>query len=500
MKAIEMRNIKKVYPDGVVALRGVDFEVEEGEIHGLLGENGAGKTTLMRILYGEIRPTEGEIKVFGKRVKFRSPRDAIRHGIAMIYQHFSLVPTLTVLDNLYLSLAMVNPRVDISHVREVAKQVIDETGLRVPLDKVVEELPVGVQQRVEILKALVRNARILILDEPTSVLTPVEVNELFASLKRLNEKGLTIILITHKLKEAKSITHRITVLRRGSRVGTVETSKVTEAQLAVMMVSREVELVVEKPPSKPPGEEVLVVEDIWVRNEEGIDVLKGVNIRLRSGEILGIAGVQGNGQTELCETLAGIRRPYRGRIILGGKDITALDTRSRYMLGLAYIPESREIGLVHDMSILENIVLTGTWEYTVKYGVISWAKARSRALEIIREYGVQAPDLLSQVRHLSGGNQQKLMVGREFSKNPRVLVIAEPTQGVDVASTEFIRKRILEMKNRGVGILLVSTDLDEILQLSDRIAVMYEGRIVGEGRVDEFTLEKIGLLMGGISA
>jgi len=499
MKAIEMRNIKKIYPDGVVALRGVDFEVEEGEIHGLLGENGAGKTTLMRILYGEIRPTEGEIKVFGKRVKYRSPRDAIRHGIAMIYQHFSLVPTLTVLDNLYLSLAMVNPRVDISHVREVAKQVIDETGLRVPLDKVVEELPVGVQQRVEILKALVRNARILILDEPTSILTPVEVNELFSSLKRLNEKGLTIILITHKLKEAKSITHRITVLRRGSRVGTVETSKVTEAQLAVMMVSREVELVVEKPPSKPPGEEVLVVEDLWVRNEEGIDVLKGVNIRLRGGEILGIAGVQGNGQTELCETLAGIRRPYRGRIILGGKDITALDTRSRYMLGLAYIPESRGIGLVHDMSILENIVLTGTWEYTVKYGVISWAKARRKALEIIGEYSVQAPDLLSQVRHLSGGNQQKLMVGREFSKNPRILVIAEPTQGVDVASTEFIRKRILEMKNRGVGILLVSTDLDEILQLSDRIAVMYEGRIVGEGRVDEFTLEKIGLLMGGVS-
>lgn len=500
MKAIEMLGIRKIYPDGVVALRGVDFEVEKGEIHGLLGENGAGKTTLMRILYGEIRPTSGEIRVFGEKVSFKSPRDAIKHGIAMIYQHFSLVPTFTVLENLYLSLASINPGVKMSDVENRARQLMSETGLKIPLEAVVEELPVGVQQRVEVLKALMREARILILDEPTSVLTPLEVGELFSSLKRLKEKGITIVLITHKLREAKAITDRVTVLRRGLKVGTVKTSEVTEAQLANLMVAREVELLIEKPPARAPGREVLTVEDLWVRNAEGIEVLKGVSLRLREGEVLGIAGVQGNGQTELCETLAGLRKPFKGRIYLDGMDITGLSTRDRYALGLAYIPESRETGLVYDMSVLENSILTNTYEYRSRVGIIEWPRAERNARRIIEDYNVQPPDLTSPVRYLSGGNQQKLMVGREMSKKLKVLVIAEPTHGVDVASTEFIRRKILELKNRGLGVLLISTDLDEILQLSDRIAVMYEGRIVGEGPTEAFTLEKLGLLMGGVSA
>ncbi|ADV64338.1 ABC transporter ATP-binding protein [Desulfurococcus mucosus] len=500
MKAVEMLGIRKIYPDGVVALRGVDFEVEEGEIHGLLGENGAGKTTLMRILYGEIHATDGEIKVFGRRVRFRSPRDAIRHGIAMIYQHFSLVPTMSVLDNLYLSMSAVNPGVSRDDTEERAEKLIAETGLRIPLGKTVEELPVGVQQRVEILKALIRDARILILDEPTSVLTPLEVEELFTSLRRLRDKGITIILITHKLREAKAITDRVTVLRRGSKVGTVKTSEASEQQLARMMVARDVELVIEKPPSRGPGREVLRIEDIWVKGGEGVDALRGVSLVVREGEILGIAGVQGNGQTELCETIAGLRKPYKGRILLDSRDVTWLDTKERYRLGIAYIPESRKIGLIHDMSVLENSILTSIDEYTGRLGIVNWKKAKEKAVEVIKEYGVQPPNPDTPVKFLSGGNQQKLMVGREIARKPRILVVAEPTQGVDVASTEFIRKRLLELRNQGIGILLVSTDLDEIFQLSDRVAVMYEGRIMGEGRVEEFTPEKIGLLMGGVNA
>lgn len=499
-KAVEMYNIRKIYPDGVIALRGVDFEVEEGEIHGLLGENGAGKTTLMRILYGEIKPTEGEIRVFGKRVRFRSPRDAIKHGIAMIYQHFSLVPTLSVLDNLYLALSMINPRISRNEVREKAERLMSETGLEAPLDKIVEELPVGLQQRVEILKALMRDARILILDEPTSVLTPIEVEELFQSLKRMKEKGMTIILITHKLKEAKAVTDRITVLRRGLRVGTVMTSSVTEVELARMMVARDVELTIKKHPIVQQGREVLIVRDLWVRNEEGIFVLKGVNLVLHEGEILGVAGVQGNGQTELCETIAGLRRPYSGKIIFESRDITELDPLSRYRLGIAYIPESRRIGLVYEMKILENMLLANTHSYVNKYNIIEWSKVLEKTNNVIKEYNVNPSNPHVVVRYLSGGNQQKLLVGRELAKNPRVLVVAEPTQGVDIASTEFIRRKLLELRNQGTGILLVSTDLDEILQLSDRIVVMYEGKIVGEGKPEEFTLEKLGLLMGGISA
>jgi ABC-type uncharacterized transport system ATPase subunit len=370
--AVEMRNIHKVYPDGVVALRGVNFFVRMGEIHGLLGENGAGKTTLMRILYGEIKPTKGEIKVFGKPVSFRGPWDAIRMGIGMVYQHFTLVPTFTVKENLYLSMLSVNPKATLKETLERAKKISEATGLKIPFDEVIEELPVGVQQRVEIIKALIRNARILILDEPTSVLTPIETRELFNALRRLRAMGITIIFITHKLKEVMEITDRVTVLRRGRVVDTVETRRVNEKILARMMVEREVVFEIEKRPRRP-GREILIVKNLFVNNDRGLPAVKNVSLILREGEILGIAGVQGNGQREFAEALAGIRPVVKGSIIFEGRDITGLGAYDRYKLGIAYVPDSRKIGLIYDMSIVENVTLTNLYRVlSRRLRMINW--------------------------------------------------------------------------------------------------------------------------------
>lgn len=495
--AIEMKNIHKIYPDGVVALKGVDLKVYRGEIHGLLGENGAGKTTLMRILYGEIKPTRGEIRIFGEKVKFRGPWDAIRKGIGMVYQHFTLVPTFTVLENLYLSMLSVEPKITIDEVEKRAKEIMEETGLKAPLDAIVETLPIGVQQRAEIIKALMRNAKVLILDEPTSVLTPIETRELFKALNRLREMGITVIFITHKLKEVKEITDRVTVLRRGKVVGTAETAKVTEKDLARMMVEREVVFKIEKKPAKP-GKPVLIMKDLWVKDDRGLDAVKGITLELREGEILGLAGVQGNGQRELAEALAGIRRVSKGKIIYMDKDVTELPASERYSIGLAYVPDSRKIGLIHEMNIVENIVLTNIYRVLGTARRIKWSYASEIAGKVIKELEVVAPSLSAPVKYLSGGNQQKVMVGREIVREPKVFIVSEPTQGLDVAATEFIRKTLVSLRDRGKAILLISTDLDEILQLSDRIAVIYEGRIMAIGRTEEYTLERLGLLMGGV--
>ncbi len=492
-----MRGIHKIYPDGVIALRDVDFIVYKGEIHGLLGENGAGKTTLMRILYGEIKATRGIIKIFGKRVKFHGPWDAIKHGIGMVYQHFTLVPTFTVEENLYLSYVSIEPKATIDDVREKAKKLMDELGLKVPLNAVVETLPVGVQQRVEIIKTLLRNARILILDEPTSVLTPIETKELFNALRKLKEAGITIIFITHKLREVKEITDRVTVLRRGRRVGTVETDKVTQKDLARMMVEREVVFKIEKKP-KEPGEPVFIVKDLWVRDDRGLMAVKGVSFELRKGEILGLAGVQGNGQRELAEALAGVRIVEKGKIYLYGKDITRFSASRRYSLGLAYVPDSRRVGLVFDMNIIENTVLTNMYRVITRTRRIKWGVASKYANEVIDKLEVIAPGITSPIKYLSGGNQQKVMVGREIIREPTVFIVSEPTRGLDIGATEFIRKTLLELRGQDKAILLISTDLDEIMQLSDRIAVIYEGKIMAIGKPEEFTLERLGLLMGGV--
>lgn len=496
-KLVEMRGIRKIYPDGVVALRGVDFEVEEGEIHGLLGENGAGKTTLMRILYGEIKQTEGEIFLKGAKVSFRGPWDAMRSGINMVYQRFSLIPTLSVAENFNLYLSSLLRGVSESEVRRRAEEVMEKLRLSVPLDEVVENLPVGVQQRAEIIKVLLSKPKLVILDEPTSVLTPIETRELFRVLRELRGEGISVVFITHKLREVKEVTDRVTILRGGERIGTFDTHSVSEEELAVKMVGRELLPPLRKPPS--PGDEVLRVEDLWVRSDRGIYAVKGVSFELREGEILGIAGVQGNGQLELAEALAGVREVERGRILLRGKDVTKLRAEARYGEGISYVPDSRAIGLILDMNLIENSPLTDLANFLGAGGRIIWQSVVGRANEIVSKFNVLG-SLRSQVRYLSGGNQQRLLVGREIAKGPSVLIVCEPTQGLDVAATEFIRLTLLRFRDEGKTLILISSDLDEIFELSDKIAVMYEGKFIGIGRNEEFTVEKLGLLMGGISA
>ncbi len=496
MEAVSFDNVRKVYPDGTYALKGVSFSVQVGEIHGLLGENGAGKTTLMRILYGEIKPTGGKIRVFGKDVKFSGPWDAMKMGIGMVYQKFSLIEGFTVLENVILS--SVRMGMDERSVKRKVEELIETTGLDVPLDQEVSNLPVGLRQRVEILKALVREAKILILDEPTSVLTPLEVKELFKVLRKLRDDGLTVIFITHKLKEVREITDRVTVLRKGKVVGTRRTSEVSDAELARMMVGREVLFQLSRK-EVPPGEPILEVKGLWVRGDDDIWAVKNASLKVRRGEVLGIAGVQGNGQKELVEAIAGIRRVERGDILIKGKPLTDRPTREIYEEGVAYIPDLRPVGLVMEMDLIGNVVLTRIGEFS-KGPVMLWKRAREEAERVVNSFNVLVESLKTPVGRLSGGNQQKFMLGREISRNPSLIIASEPTHGLDVAATEYVRKRILELRDRGKAVLLVSTDLDEVFQLSDRIAVMYEGEIIAEGPVESFSSERIGLLMGGIRA
>lgn len=493
--AVEMKNITKVYPDGTIALRNVDFSVRRGEIHGVLGENGAGKTTLMRILYGEIKPTLGKIKIFGRPVFFRGPWDAMKSGIAMVYQHFSLIPTFTVLENLILSTTSLR-KVPIENVKRIAREVSEELGLKVSLEDRIENLPVGVQQKIEIIKALMRGAKIIILDEPTSVLTPIEVSELFEILKKLKENGITIIFITHKLKEVKEISDRVTVLRKGHVVGTVNSLEVSELELAKMMIGRNISFDVIKP-FKKAGSEILKVEDLWVKDDRGLTTVKGVNLSLREGEILGLAGIQGNGQRELVEAIVGIRKPEKGKVLFLGEDVTGKPPALVYNKGISYIPDSRAVGLVLEHDLISNSILTRLKKFLGKGSRILWKRARDNAMRIVKDFNIVTDSLKSPVKYLSGGNQQRALVGREIIANPRLIIACEPTHGLDVAATSYIRDLLIKLKNEGKAILLVSTDLDEIFQLSDRLAVICDGKIVGEGKPSDFTPERIGLLMGG---
>ncbi len=490
---VKMENIVKVYPDGTVALRGVDFEAKRGEIHGLLGENGAGKTTLMKILSGLLKPTEGSIYIRGRRVSFRSAAEALKHGIGMVHQHLALVPVFTVLENIILGLSY--KEVDVDRL----KKLMESTGLKAPLNAVIEDLPLGVRQRVEILKMLYRNVDILILDEPTTNLTPTETKELFKTLRILKKQGKTIIFITHKLREVMEITDRVTVLRRGKVVGVVETRKATPEMLAKMMVGREVVFKIEK---KPPviKEPLLVVKDLWVRSDLGGWAVKGLSFAVHGGEIFGIAGVEGNGQKELVEALTGLRRVEKGKILLMGIDITNRNPAQLYRLGLSHIPEDKQrLGLILDMSIAENSILgiQRNRPFMGKMLVMKWKNIFSHTEKIIKSFDIIAPGVKAPVRSLSGGNQQKLVVGREIVKAPRVIVAAQPTRGLDVAATEYIRRLLIKMRDEGKAVLLVSADLDEILQLSDRMAVIYEGEFMGIAKPEELTEEQIGLMMGG---
>jgi general nucleoside transport system ATP-binding protein len=495
---LQMSGITKRYP-GVIANNKISLDVKAGEIHALLGENGAGKTTLMNILFGLARPDEGEILLDGNPVQIADPADAISRGIGMVHQHFMLIPVLTVAENILLGAETMANAVflDRSEARRRIIELGKRFGFQVDPDAKVETLSVGWQQRVEILKALYREARILVLDEPTAVLTPQETVEIFAVLRRLAAEGHSIIFISHKLYEVLEIADRITVIRRGEVVGSRLPSQTNEDDLAALMVGREVQLAVERGVAHP-TEPVLTVENLRVKSDRGQEEVRGVSFNVRAGEILGIAGVAGNGQDELVEAITGLRRSNGGTISLAGQNVTGWDVRERREHGLGYVPGDRQkYGLILGFPISDNLVLTRYYHRPFTRGVQRQDAAIEQwAQEKIKEFDIRTPSWTAAAGTLSGGNQQKVIVAREFSRDLKLLVLDQPTRGLDVGSIEFIHKQAIRKRDAGTGILLVSAELDEILELSDRIAVMYRGEIVAlvDGRPTA-NKEEIGLLM-----
>ena len=495
---LELRGITKQFP-GVLANDHVDFDLRRGEVHALLGENGAGKSTLMNILYGLYSADEGEILVNGKPLTFSSPHDAIDQGIGMVHQHFMLIPVMTVTENIVLASEPTKGRVflDYAGARKRVEEISQRFGFAIEPDARIQDITVGQQQRVEILKALYRDADILILDEPTAVLTPQEAAELFAILEGLVHEGMSIIFISHKLNEVLEIADRITVLRRGKRIDTIPREGATEASLARSMVGREVLLRVDKKPASP-GATLMHVEDLRVFDDRRLEAVRGVSFDVRAGEIVGIAGVDGNGQTELIDALTGLRRPSGGRIEIEGNDLTNSNADAHLEAGLGHIPEDRQRrGLVLEFSLAENLVLHDyDKEPYSRFGTISPRRIVSRARRLLSDYDVRGGGPRTPAAALSGGNQQKVVVAREVSRNPRVLIAAQPTRGLDVGAIEFVHRQLVAERDTGRGVLLVSLELEEILSLSDRILVIYEGRIVGEFSPD-VTEEELGIAMTG---
>ena len=494
-----MRGITKAWP-GVIANNGVDLTVRAGEVHALVGENGAGKSTLMNILYGLIHPDAGEILINGTPARITGARDAIAHGIGMVHQHFMLIPVFSVGENVMLGREPVigGAVYDHARARKEIEALTQRYGLALDPDARTGDLPVGLQQRVEIVKVLYRGANILILDEPTGVLTPQESVELFGVLRDLVKAGKTIIFISHKLREVLEISDRITVMRRGKVVGHLVTKETNEQEIATLMVGREVLLRVEKKPAEP-GPVTFRVENLTASSDRGVPALRGVSFELRQGEILGIAGVEGNGQSELVEVLAGTRRATGGRVLLGDRDVTAFDARMERDSGIAHIPEDRRgTGLVLAYSIADNLVLgrqrapAFSWHGMLlrTSAIKAWAK------RLVKEFDIRAGNIDVLARTLSGGNQQKIIVAREMGNRPRVLLAAQPTRGVDIGAIEFIHRRLVAERDEGTAVLLVSAELEEIRSLSDRIAVFYEGRIVSIEPADT-PEERLGLLMTG---
>ncbi len=497
IQEVEMRDIVKRFP-GVLANDRVSLDVHAGEIHALLGENGAGKSTLMRVLYGLYLPDEGEIVVNGDRVVFHSPADALARGIGMIHQHFQLVPAFTVAENIALGLrSSRGPVLDLDVVSARIKRLSKQYGLQVDPNARVWQLAVGQQQRVEILKALYRDASLLILDEPTAVLTPQEVDELCDTLRQLAHGGHALIFITHKLHEVKAISDRVTVLRDGRVVGRVKTAETNEKELARMMVGRDVITAWAKP-EMPKGKPILSVKELTVTGDKGVAALKDVTIEVHAGEIVGVAGVSGNGQRELAETIAGMRKAASGTITVAGKDITNRPPGEIIRASVGFIPEERmAMGVVRDFSVQENAILETHGDNPLARGpFMDFPKIASHTDKLVHEYDVKTPSLDTPVKNLSGGNIQKLILARELSRQPWLLVAAQPTRGVDIGATEYIHRRLIEQRNQGTAILLISEDLDEILALADRIIVMYEGQVVGD--VPPTTpVEELGLMMAG---
>jgi len=494
---LELRGITKRF-GSLVANDGISLSVAPGQVHALLGENGAGKSTLMNVLYGLMQPDEGEILIDGKQARFHSPKDAIAAGIGMVHQHFMLVPVFTVAENVTLGIEQAD-RVGLLDRRRTRREVAElshQYGLDVDPDALVEDLPVGIQQRVEIVKALVRQANVLILDEPTAVLTPAETEELFRIVRQLRDGGTSVIFISHKLREVQAIADTITVLRRGAVVGQ-RAPDATAEDLASLMVGRDVQLRVSKTPAKP-GATVLDVDKLTVAGDDGRIWVNGMSFQVRAGEILGIAGVQGNGQTELCEALMGLRPAAGGHVRLDGRDLTHATPRTRLASGVAYVPEDRtEDGLVGPFSIAENLILD---MYNrppfASGGNLQLSAIEKNAEERIAEFDVRTPSAETPAGSLSGGNQQKVILARELSREHKLLIASQPTRGLDVGSIEFVHRRIVERRDHGDAVLIVSSELDEIYALSDRIAVMYEGKITGF-RDPDVPAAELGRLMAG---
>ena len=496
--ALEVKNITKRFP-GVLANDRVDFNLRKGEIHALLGENGAGKSTLMNVIYGLYTPDDGEIFINNQKVEIHNPHDAIHAGIGMVHQHFMLVPVFTVVENIILGSEITKRTyLDLNTASKKVKQLSHDYGLVVDPDAVVEDLPVGIQQRVEIVKALFRDAKILVLDEPTAVLTPQEVEDLFVVMRNLTERGVSIVFITHKLKEVLEIADRITVMRRGKVVGTTTPSETSEAKLAEMMVGREVLLQVEKAPAIP-GDVVIRVSDLVIKDERDLVVVKDVSFDIRAGEILGVAGVQGNGQTELVETLTGLRQAESGTITINGTIMPFQNPRVMIEAGIAHIPEDRmKHGLVLPYSVADNLVLCTYYRPPFARGIERNIRSvYDNSERLIEQFDIRTPSPLVSAGTLSGGNQQKVIVARELSRENHLLIANQPTRGLDVGSIEYIHKRLIEMRDSGIAVLLVSAELDEIKSLADRIIVMYQGNIVATVDADKISRSELGLLMAG---
>lgn len=500
---VAMKGIDKIFY-GEYANRRVDFDLYAGEVHSILGENGAGKTTLMNCLAGIYLPDGGTIERDGKRVSLPSPRAAALAGIGMIHQHFMLVPVLTVWENIILGLSdepfNLNKNKIVTRIRELSENF----SLQVDPEAKIWQLSIGEQQRVEILKILYRGTKVLILDEPTSVLTPQETHELFKTLKNMVSNGHGVVLISHKIEEIISVSDRLTVLRKGAKISTVPASGVTREQVAEMMVGRLLEGVALRPDSPPPGDLVLRCEGIYATGDRDLPALTNLSLNLQAGEILGIAGVDGNGQDELCEILAGLRVPERGTITILDRDMTGSSARDFIAAGVSYIPADRKgVGLIPNMNLTENMPLKNYWSRPVMIGkfFIDWKFVTRFAEERIKEFDVRAQTVRVPVRVLSGGNLQKLMLSREISPDTKVIIATQPTWGLDVGAAEFVRQRLIEARDRGAAVLLLSKDLQELRDISDRIAVIYEGSIVGTvDKLHGAETETIGLMMAGVRA
>ena len=499
---LELRGITKRFP-GVLANDNVNLTIRTGEILCLLGENGAGKSTLMNILYGLYSADEGEILMDGKPLELESPGDAIAAGIGMVHQHFMLVPVFSVAENVVLGVepTLGGGILNIDEARDDVRSISEQYNLAVDPDAIIEELPVGIQQRVEIIKVLFRDAEILVFDEPTAVLTPQEVQEFFAIVRKLKDDGKGIIFITHKLKEVLELSDRIAVLRRGAVVGEADPKTASETDLAELMVGRPVELKVTKTEAEP-GDVVLDVKDLMVLDVHHQFAVDGVSFAVRRGEIVGVAGVQGNGQTELVEALTGLREVVSGTVRVGDKELTNASPREIHHSSVAHVPEDRQrSGLVMGFSLTENFVLDSYYDEPFSSGIkMDWVRSREEAERLITEFDVRTPSSEIPASNLSGGNQQKVIVAREFSRDVDLVIASQPTRGIDVGSIEFIHERIVAERDQGAAVLIVSSELDEVMALSDRILVMFDGKVVATKRPEETTNAELGLYMAGATS